>query len=408
MHAEPATFGEGSPSAAHSFPLQSAATISIPMPSIDDAQPVQPRTPPTPAEIHEAVVAEQGTSRGLAIANAGIESSQEESELSPSASAPSGRPELRTRLSKKLFLKGRERASSLSKLPFVRPKLDRRSAASGSTTPGTPTGDTDDNSPYSPAEANPRRRVLERLQDRFARSAPSSPALTPSASTDRVHLFRSRPSSIVVSGRGVEFNYFTGHLRDVSSSQPSSCDASVYQPALDRIGQWGSTDELVNSASAEIFEDALPKNLFDALLPREVKLKVFSLVVEGCIEEEELITQERSWTASRAARERWIGERAGLRELVKMSRVCREWRDLVFDGQLWQNIHISRTFGCDVFLSSGLVRLASHAGSFLRRLDLRGFSQLQDWDLDDITESCKNHTGFTSLTYIDLSGRLPS
>jgi hypothetical protein len=220
-----------------------------------------------------------------------------------------------------------------------------------------------------------------------------------------VHLFRSRPSSIVLSGRGVEFNYFTEPASILAGSQPSSCNASEYQPALDRTGGWGSVEDLANSASNDVFQDALPQNLFDALLPREVRLRIFSLVVEASVGEAELSKRDRSWTASRAASERWIGEGSGLRELVKMSRVCREWRDLVFDGQLWQNVYLARTLGCDTFSSKGLVRLASHAGSFLRRLDLRGFSQLQDTDLEEITESCISRLGVTSLTYIDLSGK---
>lgn len=313
------------------------------------------------------------------------------------------RPVLRTKLSHKLFLKSRERASSLSKLSFVRPKLDTTGGAEGSTTPT----DSNISSPNIPNAATARRNALSRLQDRFARSAPSSPPLTPSESTDRVHLFRSRPSSIVLRGRGVEFNYFTSPLSDHSASQPSSCNVSDYQPALDRMGTWGSGDDLAGLATNEdFFQDALPRDLFDTLLPREIKLRIFSLVVQASIDVAESTVQERIWTAARAARERWIGQGAGLRELVKMTRVCREWRDLAFDGQLWQNVYISKTLGCNTFHASGLVRLATHAGSFLRRLDLRGFAQLEDADLEEITESCISHSGVTSLTYIDLSGKV--
>lgn len=359
-----------------------------------------PATPPTPFEIHDAVVAEQGlTTQG----SERITEVTDDDSDAPDAAGPS-RPPSRSKLSRKLFLKGRDRASSLSKLPFVRPGLARRSATNTSTTQSTTPTDTENGLLYNTGTTEPRRKPLARLQDRFARSAPSSPAQTPSASTDRVHLFRSRPSSIVLSGRGIEFNYFTGHPSNLSESQPSSCNASEYQPALDKIGNWGSAEELAVSEPTDVFEDALPRNVFDAVLPREVKLKVFSLVVESCIEEVETATKERSWSAARAARERWVGERGGLRELVKMSRVCREWRDLVFDGQLWQNVHISKTLGCDTFLADGLVRLARHAGSFLRRLDLRGFAQLQDIDLESITESCVSQSGVTSLSYIDLSG----
>lgn len=398
LHSAPNTAGP----AAQSVPvglLQSPLTLSqIEIRPHTDEPLVSPATPPTPAEIHDAVAAEREPSVQAFLHNHPPDTTDV---LNEAPDAAPLRPPLKTKLSKKLFLKGRERASSLSKISFSRPRLERRGATEEASAPAQP----DDSVPSTPNGVTHRRRAISRLQERFARSAPSSPPRTPSESTDRVHLFRSRPSSIVLSGRGVEFNYFTGPLSQTPLSQPSSCNASVYQPAMDRIGNWASSDDLVASSTYEIYQDALPQNLFDSLLPREVRLKIFSLVVQTSVEEGTRSMQSRAWTASRAAEDRWIGERAGLRELVKMSRVCREWRDLVFDGQLWQNIHIAKTIGCNTFSAPGLVRLASHAGSFLRRLDLRGFSQLQDADLEDIVESCISHSGVTSLTYIDLSGK---
>jgi hypothetical protein len=365
-----------------------------------------PMTPPTPVEVYLEIDAQQNGQTDDVMeepVNMGITSEEQDN------ASDSRRPPLPTKLSMKLFRKGRDRAGSFTKLNLIRPALGRRRATGDSglqsSTPGEDSGLSTPDSSDNEFRETPRRRAFERLQSRFAKSAPSSPPLTPSPSAERVHLFRSRPSSVVLTGRGVEFNYFTSSsLGRTSISQPSSCDASEYQPALDHLGNSCSVDDLLNQAGQEVFEDALPQNLFDGLLPREVRLKIFSMIVESSVDEYELAQQERSWTVQKASRERWIGETGGLRELVKMSRVCREWRDLVFDGQLWQNVYISRSLGCDTFTTTGLLKLAHCAGTFLRRLDLRGFSQLRSNDLDEITHSCAKYAGVTILDYIDLSG----
>lgn len=332
-------------------------------------------------------------------------------------SASSVRPPLKPKLSHRLLSKGRARASSLSLIPFVtRPKLERRQATnasnSASTAPGTPS----DESPYSSdADVQVRPRAFKRLQGRFTRTAPTTPVLSPSPSTDRVHLFRSRPSSVVVSSRGIEFNYFTPVDRNQathpsSHSQISSCNVSLYQQALDSPSlldtsattQNAFTDALASPEPEQT--DSQPLNLFDGLLPREVRVKILGLVVRTAQDELDVQIETGKWTADKSARERWSGERGGLRELVKMSRVSREWQEMAFDGQLWQEISISTTLGTDCFRLSGLLRLANHAGSFLRRLDLRGFSHLRGEDLDEITEACAGSMGVTRLQHINLSG----
>lgn len=61
-------------------------------------------------------------------------------------------------------------------------------------------------------------------------------------------------------------------------------------------------------------------NLFDFLLPREVRLKIMEMLLESCVDEHEKEVQGGSWRGDRA-RERWVGEVKGRRELVRISRV---------------------------------------------------------------------------------------
>ena len=61
-------------------------------------------------------------------------------------------------------------------------------------------------------------------------------------------------------------------------------------------------------------------NLFDFLLPREVRLKILGMLVEICVEEHEREVAEGKWKGARA-REKWVGEAKGRRELVRVSRV---------------------------------------------------------------------------------------
>ena len=264
-----------------------------------------------------------------------------------------------------------------------------------------------------PSRRKPFRKLLQ-LSGRVAQSAPSTPLQSPSPfpSTDRVHLFRSRPSSIVLTGKPstseLRASFFfpaegapqTGHSR-----QPS-----IYTPALEYPNDIVATSNLPLlvplTANEDIFEDALPRNLFDVLLPREIRQKIFQTVVSSSIASQMAAIASGGWTLERASDERWVGLAGGIRELVKMSRVCREWRDLAYDGQLWKDISISAGVGnLASFTPAGLVRLTNHAGAFMRCLDLKGFAQLRSDDLDSITEGCTAWNGVTSLTLVNLAGK---
>jgi hypothetical protein len=61
---------------------------------------------------------------------------------------------------------------------------------------------------------------------------------------------------------------------------------------------------------------------FTTLLPRELKSHIFGILVHLHTEALSKAVEEGTWTAYKAATERWVGKEAGARELVKISRVC--------------------------------------------------------------------------------------
>lgn len=73
-------------------------------------------------------------------------------------------------------------------------------------------------------------------------------------------------------------------------------------------------------------------NHFDNRLPRELKLAIFSTLVELHEIEQARDIAEGRWTMAKAEKSKWVGRDAGLRELVKISRV-RSSRPLVSKGQ---------------------------------------------------------------------------
>lgn len=62
-------------------------------------------------------------------------------------------------------------------------------------------------------------------------------------------------------------------------------------------------------------------SLFETMLPREARLFVLAQLVVVHQEEFESRLKEGRWSVAHASRERWVGKDAGMRELVKLSRV---------------------------------------------------------------------------------------
>lgn len=334
-------------------------------------------------------------------------------DLEPPRASTSG-----STLPKRLLLKTRDRAASLSRISLQRPKLERRedthAPTSGDRRPTTPT--------LSLIKGSGKTKErFKKLQGRLLRSAPVTPnGLTPTPSTDRLNEQRTLRSvrstlylqGLLPNGGPIHSDFNVLNTSSYFPAQPYatpplfSPGGSCYQPALETPSlEPLSAEDIVPEEPSEVFHDAQTGNHFDDLLPREIRLRIFKALIHSCIEEHRAERASRAWTASRARSERWVGEARGLREIVKLSGVSREWRELALDGQLWKSIEIGRKLGNDTFQPSGLVRLVTHANAFIRKLDLRGYRVLQSEDLDAITEALTAHSGETSLIHLDLSGK---
>lgn len=100
--------------------------------------------------------------------------------------------------------------------------------------------------------------------------------------------------------------------------------------------------------------DGARADLFDLMLPREIRIKCF----EWLIQLHELDEQKQSGT----------GREAAVRELMRLTRVSHTWLSLLLDGQLWASVDTALL--CDIS-NAALLRLARNAGPFIRKLDLQ-------------------------------------
>ncbi|THH10965.1 hypothetical protein EW145_g956 [Phellinidium pouzarii] len=193
------------------------------------------------------------------------------------------------------------------------------------------------------------------------------------------------------------------HERYSSFSAPST----PYSSVLGRIPFSTNGAYKVPVATAE---KALAPDLFERILPKEIKLRIFQDILYLYEVDGKIMTQLPTWTALKATKEenRWVGKEKGYVELVRNSRVCKSWSKLVFDGQLWANIDLRNLPQVPPHF---LLRLASSSGSFVRSIDFTGHTRLTATSLLDITSSfCIRITpsdgrlSTTQLTDINLSG----
>ncbi|KIL01060.1 hypothetical protein PAXRUDRAFT_128539 [Paxillus rubicundulus Ve08.2h10] len=161
-------------------------------------------------------------------------------------------------------------------------------------------------------------------------------------------------------------------------------------------------------------DDSMPlplhaRNLFDEMLPRELRLHVFSALISLHETDHERLKSSGQWTILTASstKNRWVGRDRAVRELVKFSRVSKAWRTLVFDGQLWQYVDL-RAF---LKMSPGFfVCLAEFLGPFTRNIDLSGHAPLPPTALVDMASSLCIRSAptmnitYTQLTVINLQG----
>ncbi|KAL1410925.1 hypothetical protein Q8F55_001868 [Vanrija albida] len=183
-----------------------------------------------------------------------------------------------------------------------------------------------------------------------------------------------RPFSVVVSSAGVR------------ASAPEATTA---------VG----TDELVwGTLSYRAVPEPPKVDLFSTMLPRELKVAVFKALLAG-------------WTASGTGG-RLEGENGGRKELIRLSRVSKEWRSLAYDGQLWANFDLTAFSG--KLHPSTMRQILRHSRPFVRTLTCQGMetlpgSSLTGRDLLDLwsTDSYpvpRLSPTFSSLTTLDVRG----
>lgn len=62
-------------------------------------------------------------------------------------------------------------------------------------------------------------------------------------------------------------------------------------------------------------------NLFDGILPREIRLRIFGFLVKIYEEDHARRISEGRWTANKASKNKWVGRDRGIRELIRLRRV---------------------------------------------------------------------------------------
>ncbi|KAI9444914.1 hypothetical protein H4582DRAFT_1806705 [Lactarius indigo] len=165
-----------------------------------------------------------------------------------------------------------------------------------------------------------------------------------------------------------------------------------------------STDATVTFVPIPI---VVPPNLFDGRLPREIRLRIFGFLVGIYEEDHERRVREGRWTAIKASKHRWVGRDQGIRELMRMSRVCKTWSTLIHDGQLWRNLDLRAFPKMPV---SQLLRVVGYAGSFITSLNLSDHGNLLPSTLENLANSLSVVHGMrmaqahNQLTNLNMSG----
>ncbi|KAI0660672.1 RNI-like protein [Cubamyces menziesii] len=143
-------------------------------------------------------------------------------------------------------------------------------------------------------------------------------------------------------------------------------------------------------------------NYFDQHLPRELRLKILRSLVELHEEEHARTQASERWTARRAGRHRWVGAEKGVVELLRLSRVSKAWRSLVYDGQLWSTL--------PKLPPKVLAHLCKDAGGFAKQLEFAGMTTLTSDLLTDVTQGLcidaplPGDLPHTRITTINLQG----
>ncbi|KAG8864030.1 hypothetical protein FRB96_006903 [Tulasnella sp. 330] len=155
---------------------------------------------------------------------------------------------------------------------------------------------------------------------------------------------------------------------------------------------------------AKLMAGRCPWDLFDTLLPYELRVEVFRTLLRSYINEHDALMMSQEWSVGMAGgtmdagmlgkREqrqkvnaaRWVGLERGLKELVRLSRVSREWQALSLDGQLWATISFSKFPNMPTSL---IHRVTRSVGPFMKTFDLSGVSGISPSVFIDLVDNIR-------------------
>ncbi|KAF5392402.1 hypothetical protein D9757_002293 [Collybiopsis confluens] len=250
----------------------------------------------------------------------------------------------------------------------------------------------------SPVRYNPRRTLLKKLP-----TPPPQVAIPQLTQTATIHLHSPAQLSIKLplDDGALETTEFCMSMHSLFKTKGRSNSAPLPVSALDYI------PVVTEDVFAPI---ACFRNLFDELLPRELKLQILASLVALHESDRTRLTAQVDWTVTRAisSKNRWLGKDRAVRELIKLGRVSKGWQDLIYDGQLWSTLEL-RSF--PTTSRTLLAKVAKTGGRFIHSIDLSGHVNVNSATLLSMTDNMSLPSVITSppsthtqLTCINFRG----
>lgn len=281
--------------------------------------------------------------------------------------------------------------------------------ADGLGLPGASSGDDPSSSPRQRLKSIITRR--NRAQSLGSSASPSlTPSISSSAQLSALAVVESYDDVGVMPGqRGkgksiVQTARERLHRRRNSAPFPPLSSAQISPPfnvVLASAGLQSPTaplpsDELVwGTLSYRAPMPPIKVDHFGTMLPRELKVAVFRTLLNDWI--------------LRGGTGRWDGVAGGRRELVRLSRVSKEWQSLCYDGQLWA--HCDFTPFATVLPSATLRTILLNSRPCVKTLSLHGLEALNGSVLVGRSSSSEElhafpylYPTFSSLATLDLRG----
>ncbi|KAJ3789976.1 hypothetical protein GGU10DRAFT_10015 [Lentinula aff. detonsa] len=251
------------------------------------------------------------------------------------------------------------------------------------------------------AKFNSPNRTHTTVVSKKLTTSPSQPATPQLTSTSNIHIYT--PASLVEVAIPFENEVLETCMpihsilkaKGRTNSSPLPISALDYIPAR-------SEDVFVPVASSS-------SNFFDEVLPKELKLLILQSLVAIHEGDKWKMLEHADWsvTKSIALKNRWLGKDRAIRELVKLSRVSKTWRNLVFDGQLWSTLDFC---SFPTMPRTLLASIARCGGRFINSINFSGHVHISPATLQDvadnmgITSAPLSSLPFTQLTSLNFRG----